>query len=421
MKPKNHQAPGQQVVATITSIGADGDGLAEINGKRIFVPFSAPGDALRVNIYGERGEILEILEPGPDRAAAPCKHFGECGGCALQHLSDGYVAGWKRQQVAALLKRQNIETDVRPTQTCPTATRRRASFAVERNGRTVHFGFRPRLSHRVVSLQECYVLDPVILRALPGIAALASPFIGAKTQARISVTLSDTGLDVNIDTGKSPQLTLADHTRFAKAADALDLARLSFNLEPMAVRRAPVVHFAGQPVAIPPGAFLQASNQGQAALTALVLEALGEGGGKLLDLFAGCGGFSFPAAQKYQVHAIEGDAAMAAALAAAANRAGAGRVAVTHRDLFQRPLMASELARQAAVIFNPPQAGAPAQAAQIASSRVKRVIGVSCDPATFARDARILTDGGYVLQWVAPVDQFRWSARIELVGLFSRS
>jgi len=165
---------------------------------------------------------------------------------------------------------------------------------------------------------------------------------------------------------------------------------------------------------------LQASVEAQAALTALVLEALGDGKGKLLDLFAGCGSFSFPAAQNFHVHAVEGDAAMATALTTAANRTGASKVTVAQRDLFQRPFMVNELASYAAVIFNPPQAGAFEQATQLAASKVKRVIGVSCDPDSFARDARILTDGGYVLQWVAPVDQFRWSARIELVGLFIR-
>lgn len=407
--------------ASIDSVGAQGDGLAEAGGKRIFVAFSAPGDRLRLGVQGGRGEILEIIQPGADRVLPPCRHFGVCGGCALQHLSDDFVADWKRQLIIALLKRQNIETSVRPTHTCPPATRRRAAFAVERNGGDVRIGFRARRSHRLVSIEECHVLDPAIIRALPGLAALASPFTGAKAQMRVNVTLSDTGLDVNLVTGKSQQLTLAQHTRFAEAADALDLARLSLNMEPLSVRRAPLVHFAGIPVAIPPGAFLQASHEAQTALTALVIEALGEAGGKLFDLFAGCGSFSFPAARRHHVHAFEGDAAMAAAFAQAANHAGAGKITVSHRDLFQRPVMAGELASTAAVIFNPPQAGAPQQAAQLAAAKIRRVIGVSCDPASFARDARILTDGGYVLQWVAPVDQFRWSTRIELVGLFTRA
>jgi 23S rRNA (uracil1939-C5)-methyltransferase len=209
-------------------------------------------------------------------------------------------------------------------------------------------------------------------------------------------------------------------------ADALDLARLAWNGEIVVTRRNPQVNFAGVAVLPPPGAFLQASPEGEAALVSLVMEALGNENGQVLDLFAGCGTFTFPAARHCAVHAVEGDAAMAAALRdAAANAAGVKPVTASARDLFKRPLMPDELAPYSTVIFDPPEAGAQAQALQIsrvqaARSKLKRVIGVSCGPASFARDARILVEGGFALQWVAPVDQFRWSARIELAALFER-
>lgn len=403
-----------------------------MNGQRLFVPFAAPGDTLLLQPSGGRAVILEILTPGPDRAAPLCKHFGECGGCALQHVTDDFVARWKRQQIADALKRQGVSTDVRPTLTCPPGTRRRAAFTLERApvGGVVQAGFRARLSHRLIALEECHVLDPAILRVLPGLARLAAPLLHAKGQARMAVNLTRTGLDVSAVMDRASALTLSQLTHLAEMADTLDLARLAWNGEIVVARRNPQVNFAGVAVLPPPGAFMQASPEGEAALVSLVMEALGnETGretGRALELFAGCGTFTFPAARYCAVDAVEGDAAMAAALRhAAANAVGVKPVTVSTRDLFKRPLMPNELASYSTIIFDPPETGAEVQALQIsatpaAKSKLKRVIGISCDASSFARDARILADGGFALQWVAPVDQFRWSARIELAALFER-
>lgn len=426
------QSSSDLVEADITALGHRGDGVAEADGQHLYVPFSAPGDRLLLKpdaVEKDRAALVQIVRPGEARVTPPCPHFGVCGGCALQHLSDDFVAEWKRQQIIDALSQRGLrDCVVRPTVTMPAASRRRAAFTAHRDAGGVQLAFHARQSKTLVPITDCKVLAPAIMRALPGLAVMLDPLLGVKQTARIILTLTNTGLDVNVEIGVGgkgqPNLRKLNH--LAAAAEKLDLARISWNGEVLLTRRTPSVQMGGIAVNPPPGAFLQASAEGQAALTALVMEALSlpstpPKGIRILDLFAGCGTFSFPVAPLARVHAVEGNVDMAAAITRAAQMVqGIKQVEVSVRDLQRGPFQVEELTPFNAVIFDPPSAGARAQAALLAASTVRRVIAVSCEPATFARDARLLIDGGYQLRWVAPVDQFRWSAEIELAALFER-
>ncbi len=423
---------GSMIEAEIIALGHSGDGVAVVDGRKLFVPFAAPGDRLLLKpspAHPDRAEIAQIVRASEHRAAPPCPHFGECGGCALQHLTDDFVSGWKRRQIIDALSQRGLrDVSVRQTLTMPAATRRRAAFTVEHSPGGVEIGYQARGGNRLVAISECTVLDMRIIRPLPKLATMLTQHLRFGQSARLLVTLTDTGLDVDIrlGSGRKAEPGLKLRSLLAASAERLDLARLSWNGAAMLERRKPQITIGAVPVTPPPGAFLQASVEGQAALTALVMEALGTAilavkGARILDLFAGCGTFTFPLAPYARVHAVEGDAAMVAAIRQAANQAqGLKPIEASHRDLQRSPLSPEEISLYAAVIFDPPKAGARAQAQQIAASAVRRVIAVSCAPATFARDARTLIDGGFRLCWVAPVDQFRWSAEIELAALFER-
>lgn len=427
------QSPEGIIEAEVTQLGHSGDGVIEVDGRKYFVAYAAPGDRLQIKFNPgdkDRAAIVQILKPGDARVTAPCRHFTECGGCALQHLSDLFVADWKREQIIDALAHRGLhDVTVRPTQTMPPASRRRAAFTAEHGADGIQIGFHARMSKRLVPVSECTVLDKNIVQALPGLEKMLAPLLRHGQSVRLLVTQTGTGLDVDVQfgSGQKAEPNLRLRTLLAASADRLDLARLSWNGVILLERRKPKIILGGTPVSPPPGAFLQASSQGEAALIALVLEALGTKtlgakGARILDLFAGCGTFTFPVASHARVHAVEGDRAMTEAIRQAANqRQGLKQIEASHRDLQRGPLSIEELKPYAAVIFDPPKAGARAQADQIAASQIHKVIAVSCAPATFARDARSLVDGGFLLRWVAPVDQFRWSAEVELVALFERA
>lgn len=427
------QAPEGIIEAEVLALGHSGDGVVEHEGRKLYVPYAAPGEQIQIKLDAgekDRAVLVQILKPGDARVAPPCSHFGECGGCALQHLSDSFVAGWKRRQITDALSSRGLhDIVVRPTLTMPPASRRRAAFTAEHGALGIQIGFNARMCNSLVPVRECFVLDMRIVQALPGLSEMLAPLLRHGQKGRLMVTATQTGLDVDVQIGagtrQEPNLRL--RSLLAAVADKQDLARLSWSGVVLLERRKPQIILGGTPVCPPPGAFLQASADGEAALIALVLEALGAKtlgakGARILDLFAGCGTFTFPVAPHARVHAVEGDKAMAAAIRQAANQVqGLKQIEVSHRDLQRGPLSIEELAPYAAVIFDPPKAGARAQAAQLAASTVRKVIAVSCAPATFARDARTLVDGGFQLRWAAPVDQFRWSAEVELVALFERA
>jgi 23S rRNA (uracil1939-C5)-methyltransferase len=406
----------------IEEIGARGDGLARDAQGPIYVAGAAPGDRALVEITGGRGEgrtarIVELLEAGADRAAPPCAHFGACGGCALQHLSTALTAECKREQeVRALRRRGFAEPPIRETVATPPASRRRARFAARRLRQSVALGFNERAGARIVDLAECHVLRPALVALLAPLRGFLMSALRPGEIADVQATETETGLDLWLEGPREPSRAAREES--VRFAEQHDLARLAWNDEVVVRRRAPIVTFGGVAVEPPPGAFLQASREGERALTDLVLAGAGDAK-RALDLFCGVGTFALPLAAHARVAAFDGDAAMVAALNQAARAAGRP-LAAERRDLFRRPLQGDELEGVDAAVFDPPRAGASAQAGALARSGIPTIVAVSCDPATFARDARILAEGGYALESVTPVDQFVWSPHVELAAVFRR-
>lgn len=413
---------------TVTEVGARGDGVALLDGVKIFVPLTVAGDRVRLRIpagppaKGEalRGELLELLEPGPGRGTPACGHFGRCGGCSLQHMDDDAYAAWTLELVRGTLARVGLdEVPFAPLSRTPPGARRRARFAALKRGGKVWLGFNERMSHRLADLAECPVLTPRLTALLAPLREALAGVLPDGGGCDVVANDLEGGIDLLLVGPRSLDRTARERlVGFAEEA----VARISWQAtdrdspEPVAARRPAVIRFDGVPVAPPPGAFLQASAEGEATLVAAVTDAVG-GAGRIADLFAGIGTFALPLSASAAVHAVESDRPAVAALTKAA---GGRRVTVETRDLFENPLTPRELARFDAVVFDPPRAGAAAQAQALAQSKVPLVVGVSCNPATFARDARTLADGGYRLERVHPVDQFLWSAHVELVGVFRR-
>jgi len=430
MRRKARPGGGRQAEIAIESLGGRGDGLGELDGRPVFVAQALPGDRVRVRLTGQRAggfkaEPIEWLETGPGRVEPPCRHYGPCGGCAVQHLEAARYQGWKRDLVVQALGRRGLPGDtVQPLAVIPPGTRRRATLAAVRQGGKVHLGFHERESHRVVEVSDCLLLTPSLTALLPALRQALAEVLGAGDTADLALTETETGIDVLVVTRSA--LDLGKRQALADLAQSADLARLSWarpgqEPEPVAVREPPRISLAGVAVEPPPGGFLQPSLEGEAALTGLVSGYLPESVQQVLELFAGCGSFSFALAERARLHAVEGDEAALAALWTGARRAGlTGRISIENRDLERRPLGAAELAGFDAVVFDPPRVGAREQARQIAESSLLAAIAVSCNPSSFARDARTLVDGGFGLAEVTPVDQFPWSGHVELVASFRR-
>jgi 23S rRNA (uracil1939-C5)-methyltransferase len=417
--------------ATVEGLGAGGDGVATLaDGRRAFLPYAAPGDLVRARFAPARGgelagTVVEVLRPGEGRAEPVCPHFGTCGGCTLQHLKDGLYAAWKRETVIRALARHGLgDAPVAPLVRIPAATRRRARFTARRGGTgAVAIGFHARGTHCIVDIGACAVLEPGLVALIAPLRELLVGLLSPGAKAEIAVNGTDSGLDVVIIAEAEPSLDQRE--ALVGFANARDLARLSWQQAAAApetvVERRPVRQlFSGVPVDLPPRAFLQASRAGEAALVELVTEGVDEAK-RIADLFAGAGTFAFALAGRARVHAFDASRPMAEALRHAANHAGlAHAMEVSVRDLMARPLAGDELAPFDAVVFDPPRAGAKAEAAALARSGVGRVVAASCNAASFARDARILVDGGYRLDRVVAVDQFPWTPHLEIVASFTR-
>ncbi|MEX0644315.1 MAG: hypothetical protein WD076_03340 [Parvularculaceae bacterium] len=416
-------APKRRVTLSVTDIGARGDGVAMLDGAPVFVPLTAPGDVAIADVRGERGALVELIEKSPHRAAPPCKHYGQCGGCALQHVSLEFYRGWKRARVVETLARSGLgDAPVSDLIKTPAASRCRATFAVTRSKAGAVLGFNARQSSEIVAIDDCQILHPDLLRALPALRELAGEINAPSFD--LSVTLCRNGLDVDIIGKAVAEPRGSALQSLMRAMSAARAVRLSLNGETLVAIEAPVVDVDGIAVTPPPGGFLQASREGEAALLALVKVGVGPAR-KIADLFSGCGAFALPLAKTATVFAADVDARAVTALteaAAAAQRMGlnVNPLRAEPRDLFERPLRAGELREFDAVVFDPPRAGARAQAEELAKSKVPVVVAVSCDPSTFARDAAILSRGGYRLFKVTPVDQFVYSPHVELVGVFER-
>lgn len=393
----------------IVRLAGRGDGVTA-DGRH--VPLAAPGDVVAAD---------GAIAPGPHHATPPCRHFPRCGGCQLQHVDDAALADFITGRIIGALRAQGIAPpDMAAPHLSPPRARRRAAMRAEKIGRRVVLGFNEGASHRIVDLAQCEVLRPELFALLAPLRGLLGGLMRDRRAAAVQMTLTDQGVDLLIEKVAADGLAAAE--ALTDFAEAHGLARLSIDEGDGPQARwepAPVtITLGGVAVALPVAGFLQATADGEAALVAAVRAGVGDAG-TVADLFCGLGTFALPLAAGAKVYAAEGARDPALALKLAAARSGRP-VAVEHRDLFRRPLEAKELDRFDAVVLDPPRAGAKEQAAALALSRVPRIAYVSCNPQTFARDAKALIDGGYRLTRIAPVGQFRWATHVELMGVFER-
>jgi 23S rRNA (uracil1939-C5)-methyltransferase len=392
---------------TVARLAARGDGVTA-SGR--YVAMAAPGD-----VVAEDGTI----EPGPHRIVPPCWHFPECGGCQLQHVDDAAYARYLADRIAGALAAQRLDVpDIRPPHISPPNTRRRASLRAERRGRQVEIGFNSEASHRIVDMRECHILRPEMFALVGPLRALFGTVLPDRKRVEVRLTSCDQGVDVLI-LGYLPEGLEATESLVAFARTHR-LARLAaddgFGAQALWEPEPATIGLGGIPVPLPYGAFLQATAEGESALVTAVREAVGEAV-VVADLFAGLGTFAL--ALPGRIYAAEAARDSVLALKSAANRAQRP-VFADHRDLYRRPLDLDELGRFEAIVLDPPRAGAKEQVALLARSSVPRIAYVSCNPATFARDAALLVAGGYRLDWVKPVGQFRWSTHVELAACFAR-
>jgi 23S rRNA (uracil1939-C5)-methyltransferase len=402
----------------IERLGHRGEGVARDGEARVFVPYALPGETVTAQIEGEHGRLIEIVRPSPDRVAPICPHYARCGGCAVQALAPPAYSEWKRGLVEAALRNAGLALDVAPLVDAHGAGRRRVAFHARMARGQARLGFMAARSHEIVEIDACPLLVPELAGALPAARAIARILAGRGKPLDLSFTATLEGMDVDLR-GPGP---LEEHETSAliKAAKTHDLARLSNHGRLVTLRRAPFIEVGPARVSPPSGAFLQATGAGEEAIAARVLAAA-QGARRVADLFCGVGAFALRLAQSARVSAYDSAAeSVDAMLAGARNATGLKPIDGAARDLFSRPLTAPELAAFDAVVFDPPRAGAAAQATEIARSKVKTAIAVSCSAQSFARDAAILLSGGFTIGSVLPIDQFRHSPHVEIVAVFSR-
>lgn len=407
---------------TIARVGHRGDGIADTNTGPVYVPYSLPGETVtvdRIEGHPDRRHLIRVDTPSHERATPICKHFGICGGCAMQHWSLAEYHLWKRGLVAEALAHANL---IAPLDTLIDAHgqgRRRAVLHARRGGKEVlEVGFAAPRAHHIVAIDRCPVLSKGLDGAIAAAWAVAEILKPADKPLDIHVTATDSGIDMDVR-GSGP-LTSQRTSVLARLVEKHKLARLTRHGELVAQGSQPTLKIGKAHVQLPPGAFLQATAEGEAVLAKLVIAHVGKAK-RVADLFAGIGTFALRLAEQASVSAVDSEASAIKALErAAATTAGLKRVEGQARDLFRRPLMAAELKNFDAVVFDPPRQGAEAQVRELAKSKVPVVVAVSCDATTFARDARILADGGYKLVGVTPVDQFRYSFHVELVAKFTK-
>jgi len=398
----------------INRLGHHGDGIAD---GPLFAPITLPGEVVTGVPDGQTLTEVRVVTPSEDRVAAPCRHFKACGGCKLQHASNEFVAQWKQDVVKSALDAHGLETVWRPIHTSPAQSRRRATFAAKRTKKGAMAGFYGRASDVVIEVPDCQLLHPDLMKGLDVARELAVVGASRKAALAVTVTLCENGLDVSVTQGKPLDGPL--RATLAGLTQSMSLTRLAWDDDVIAMETPPVQRFGRGSVVPPPGSFLQATHDGEAALLKAVKEAVGDAK-HVADLFAGSGTFTLPLAETAHVHAVEGEATMTAALDQGWRMAkGLKPVTTEARDLYRRPLLPDELAKLDALVLDPPRAGAERQVAEIATAKVPRLAYVSCNPVTFARDAQTLVAAGYHLDWVQVVDQFRWSSHIELAACFT--
>jgi 23S rRNA (uracil1939-C5)-methyltransferase len=407
----------------ISRLGQRGDGIADTPDGPAFVPYALPGETVTVEPvagHPDRRHLLAVDTASPERVVPVCKHFGICGGCALQHWALDRQLAWKRDLVIEALRSTGLDAPVAETLDAHGEGRRRATLHARRGAHDIlEVGFAAPRAHHVVAIDECPILAPGLNGIINAAWAIAEVIAPARKPLDIQATATENGLDIDVR-GSGP-LDMALRTALAAIANKHRLARITRHGELVIQRAPPTLKVGPATVTLPPGVFLQATATAEAVLAELVREGASRAR-KIADLFCGVGPFALRLAEKARVTAADSDAnAIAALKAAATNTGGLKPLEAAARDLFRRPFVASELKGFDAVVFDPPRQGAEAQARELARSTVPSIVAVSCDRITFARDARILVDGGYRLKSVTPVDQFRYSPHIEIVGVFAKN
>ena len=410
---------------TITRLGSGGDGIAETAGGPVYVPFTLPGETAAVAQVKNHGMVMSLSVLSPDRVEPPCVHFGAdgrngtCGGCTLQHAGDGLYHAFKRDLVVNALKSKGLTPDVAPLVIARPGERRRVVFTVRKTEKGILLGFNQAGSHHIVDIEHCPISSDGIVSKLAAIRRVAGAIATSAEPFRVTVLETLAGLDLAFEGVKK----VGDRQRHAVTESVLSLrgiARVSGDGEILIEPQRPEIDFDGVRVSPPAGGFTQATKPAEDAMADLVLAALGKTK-RVADLFAGSGTFALRIARRARVHAVEGDEKSLKALDhAARNTQGLKPVSVERRDLFRRPLMASELKVFDAVVFDPPRAGAEDQCRELARSGVRTIVAVSCNPVSLARDLAILTAAGYRIRLVTPIDQFLWSAHVEAVAVLER-
>lgn len=406
----------------LEAVGSRGDAVVRGPAGPVYAPFGLPGETVRARVSGDRADILAVLAPSPDRCAPACPHYGRCGGCQLQHWAEPAYLAWKRQQVVDALAKRNLAPVVEPTIAAWGGGRRRAAFHAARVGGRARLGFVERGGGRLVAIERCPALAPALEAVALKLGGLAEAVAPNRGDVTLQCLLTEGGVDVAVKGADWARVEGRDaREALTGLAETLDLARLTINGEPIVTRHAPLVRMGQALVRLPPGAFLQPTALGEETLAQLARDALA-GSARVIDLFSGVGTFALRLAAHAEVTAAEADAEMLSALKSAADGAGGAlkQVSVLRRDLLRTPLSSLEMKKFDAAVMDPPRSGARLQAEQIARSPIRRMAYVSCDPATFARDVKVLVEHGFALTRVTPVDQFRWSPHVEIVGALSR-
>lgn len=402
-------------VVQIAGLGAKGDGLAATARGAVFVPWALPGETWQLG----PGEPQRV-GAGVGRAEPPCPHFKQCGGCVAQHMEPATYDAWKHGIVVEAFRHRGLQADVAPLVRVAPGSRRRAVMGVERRGRTVAIGFREEGQHTLVDLETCVVLDPAIVAMLPGLREIGRLLLPDRDGGRLVVTKVDDGLDCAFERGRR-DLSADERAAAAALAERHKIVRLVSGGDIIVERGRPRLTLGGVEIVPEPGVFLQAVPSAEADIIARVAAAVPKRAKTAVDLFCGVGTLTFPLARRVSVTAFDSDKRAVAALVHASRQVqGLKPIDARTRDLFREPLSARELDRFDLVVFDPPRAGAQEQAERIAKSKVATVIAVSCNPATLARDARLLIDGGFAMGQVVPIDQFLWSAHVEAVAVFTR-
>lgn len=400
----------------ITRLGHHGDGIAA---GPIFAAKTLPGEVVEGDVVGDRIASPSVVTPSPNRVKPPCPHFKSCGGCALQHASDSFVAEWKSDVVRTALSHQGVDLPISGVLTSPDRSRRRATFAGRRTKKGVLVGLHGRASGTLVPVPNCILMTPKIMDGMPALEALVQVGGSRRGEMAMTVTDSDAGLDISVVDGK--ELDMEMRSELAAVVREHGVIRLSWNGDEVVQETRPYLTFGRARLVPPPGAFLQATRHGEQSLIALMKDAVA-GAERVVDLFAGCGTFALPMSEFAEVLAVEGEGAMLDSLSDAWKTAsGLKPVTVATRDLFRQPLLPDELNKFDAAIIDPPRAGALAQVGELAMSNIASIGFVSCNPVTFARDAKTLIDSGFEVEWLQVVDQFRWSPHVEIAAKFSRT